>query len=83
MIVMDTLILAIFAALLIYEQPAAKPDPELFSAQTREILICIYNTCIAITFYVAVSINALWTEHHNLPPVSDSSSSLPVIEIRS
>ncbi|CAJ1966369.1 unnamed protein product [Cylindrotheca closterium] len=55
MIVMDTLILAIFAALLIYEQPAAKADPELFSAQTREILIFIYNTCIALTFYGALT----------------------------
>ena len=52
MIVMDTLILAIFAALLIYEQPPAQP--ELFSSQTREILLFIYNTCIALTFYGAL-----------------------------
>jgi len=54
MIVMDTLILAIFAALLIYEQPSTMPDPGLFSAQTREILLFIYNTCTALTFYGAL-----------------------------
>lgn len=54
MIVMDTLILAIFAALLIYEQPAATPDSQLFSSETREILLYVYNTCIALTFYGAL-----------------------------
>lgn len=52
LIVMDTLILAIFAALMIYEQP---PDStEHFSEETRTILLFAYNTCIAFTFFGAL-----------------------------